>query len=64
MLLESGPSIDGAAPFACRACSRRLALFFGVGDFPERFVVVPDRQRKAADLPNRSALPLLTAVGL
>jgi hypothetical protein len=42
----------------------RRPLFFGVCDFPKGLVGVLDREQKAADLPNRSALRLLTSVGL
>ena len=42
----------------------RRPLTFGACDFPKGLVGVLDRQQKAADLPNRSALRLLTSVGL
>jgi hypothetical protein len=42
----------------------RRPLLFGVRDFPKGLVGVFDRQQKAADLPNRSALRLLTSIGL
>src|SRR5208337_2165833 len=42
----------------------RRPLFSGVCDFPSGFLGVLDRQQKAADLPNRSALRWLTSVGL
>jgi hypothetical protein len=40
-----------------------IPLIFGVCDFPKGFMGVLARQQKTADLPNRSALRLLTSVG-